>query len=341
MQKVKYLLLIILSFLIFNTNVFAATNPYGKWQTLHGVKTVRCTYYAWQQAYTLGGVVLPGWGNAQTWYASAKKAGYSVGQKAKANSIAVYSSIDGYGHVAYVVETDGNKITVNEAGVWETISYPCEDDANQLCYKNVAVNGDGIVDGNVYYINSFDEEYLGDLIGFIYLDDAPKKTSNSSSSSSSSSTKSSSSKSKNNKLKSLTLDVKEINFTSDTYEYYIEVEYATKIVEIQAEAEDDKTRIEGAGAKALSVGENIYTIKAIAENGDILEYTINITRNEKDEEDLKEETDEVEIVKKQNDNIWLYVGLILAIIIIIIISLIIVKKCKKNSKNIKLVLLYK
>ena len=95
----KFNLLFIVCIILFVPNVYAASNPYGKYQELYNIKTVRCTWYAWQQAYENTGVALPGWGNAQTWYNSAKQAGYSVGREAKANSIAVWSSSDGYGHV--------------------------------------------------------------------------------------------------------------------------------------------------------------------------------------------------------------------------------------------------
>ena len=106
----KFFLKNFICFLSFTLSVNAATNPYGKYQDLYGVKTVRCTWYAWEQAYTNAGVALPGWGNAQTWYNSAAMAGYSVGKEAKANSIAVWSSSDGYGHVAYVVSVDADGI---------------------------------------------------------------------------------------------------------------------------------------------------------------------------------------------------------------------------------------
>ena len=102
----KNFLLILICFLSFTLSVNAATNPYGKYQDLYGVKTVRCTWYAWEQAYTNAGVALPGWGNAQTWYNSAAMAGYSVGKEARSNSIAVWSSSDSYGHVAYVVSVE-------------------------------------------------------------------------------------------------------------------------------------------------------------------------------------------------------------------------------------------
>ena len=41
----------------------AAGNPYGKWQDVNrnGRQEVRCTWFAWQRAYDLTGVALPGW----------------------------------------------------------------------------------------------------------------------------------------------------------------------------------------------------------------------------------------------------------------------------------------
>lgn len=337
MKKIKYLCITFLTFILFSTNVFAATNPYGKYQTLYGPKTVRCTWYAWQQAYDNAGVVLPGWGNAQTWYASARKAGYSVGLTPKANSIAVYSSSDGYGHVAYVTNVEGKNITINEGGALETVPYPCKDDPTQICSKTVAYNGDGIRNGFVYSSEGYDEDSLGSLIGYIYLDTAPKKTTNNNNANSvpKATTTKAKKQSSNNKLKSLTLDVKEINFEDNTYEYYIEVDYEVKIATIKAEVEDKKARVEGAGSKALNVGENIYTIKSIAENGDALEYKINITRDEKIEEvETVEEKKEAKIVKKKNENIYIFAGVIVAVLIIlIIISCVIIKKHKKKRKN--------
>ena len=84
MKKILFFLIIFFSFI---TLSHASANPYGKYQDLYGVKTVRCTWYAWQEAYNNAGVALPGWGNAQTWYNLAAQAGFSVGQVAKANSL--------------------------------------------------------------------------------------------------------------------------------------------------------------------------------------------------------------------------------------------------------------
>ena len=68
MNLLKKLFLLIFITFSFTSLVNAASNPYGKYQSLYGITTVRCTWYAWQEAYEHTGVALPGWGNAQMWY---------------------------------------------------------------------------------------------------------------------------------------------------------------------------------------------------------------------------------------------------------------------------------
>ena len=136
----------------------AASNPFGKWQTINGVTTIRCTYYAWQQAYDNTGVALPMLGNGCQWYDNAKNAGYSVGTTAKARSIAVWGSCtnNSYGHVAYVVSVNSGKMTVNEGG------------------RSDATSTNGIVNGFSCGSTIGSKRYSGSpLIGFIYLDSTP------------------------------------------------------------------------------------------------------------------------------------------------------------------------
>ena len=75
MKSTKRIWAIVLSLVIallllpfFGTRVQAATNPYGKYQDVDGdgYSEIRCTWYAWQKAYDVCGVALPGWGNAKT-----------------------------------------------------------------------------------------------------------------------------------------------------------------------------------------------------------------------------------------------------------------------------------
>lgn len=138
--------------------VGAATNPYGKYQTIDGVTTVRCTWYAWQAAYDRCGVALPGWGDAGTWYNSAVNAGLSTGSIPKSNSIAVWNQGGNYGHVAFVTSVSGNTMTVDEGGV---------------TYQGSAYNGDGIKTGTVTNssVGSAKDNWNPNqiLVGFIYL----------------------------------------------------------------------------------------------------------------------------------------------------------------------------
>ena len=301
--KKNFLLILTICFLSFTLSVNAATNPYGKYQDLYGVKTVRCTWYAWEQAYTNAGVALPGWGNAQTWYNSAAMAGYSVGKEAKANSIAVWSRSDGYGHVAYVVsvDADGKYMTVNEGGI------PTEEN-------------EGIVIGSKLSTSA------SNLIGFIYLSDAPKSSEGSTSSSNNSESKN---KSSNNNLSNLEIDMTDFKFNPEITEYNLEVNYDTKIITIRAMAESDRAVVTGAGEKALKVGENNYRIVITAEDGTTKEYKISITRNAKVSDEEKETVIETEKEDKFNNKI-LIVGVFI-IVILFMLGIILLIRYRKNK----------
>ena len=299
----KNFLLILICFLSFTLSVNAATNPYGKYQDLYGVKTVRCTWYAWEQAYTNAGVALPGWGNAQTWYNSAAMAGYSVGKEARSNSIAVWSSSDSYGHVAYVVSVDesGEYMTVNEGGI------PTDEN-------------EGIVIGSKLSTSA------SNLIGFIYLSDAPKSSGGSTSSSNNSESKN---KSSNNNLSNLEIDIADFKFNPEITEYNLEVNYDTKIITIRAMAESDRAIVTGAGEKALKVGENNYRIVITAEDGTTKEYKISITRNAKVNDEEKETVIETEKEDKFNNKI-LIVGVFI-IVMLFILGIILLIRYRKNK----------
>ncbi len=135
----------------------AATNPYGQYQTINGVTTVRCTWYAWEQAYNNTGAIMPNFGNAKNWYTSAQNNGFSVGSTPKAKSIAVWTNSN-YGHVGYVVSVNGSTITVNEGGM--------------LDKNGNAYNGTGIINGSVCNsaVGSNKSSYSSSvLVGYIYL----------------------------------------------------------------------------------------------------------------------------------------------------------------------------
>ena len=300
MKKILFFLIIFFSFI---TLSHASANPYGKYQDLYGVKTVRCTWYAWQEAYNNAGVALPGWGNAQTWYNLAAQAGFSVGQVAKANSIAVWSSSDAYGHVAYVVsvDSDGVYMTVNEGGMPD------------------AVDSEGII------IGSRKSTSAANLIGFIYLSDAPKNNSNSTSSNSSNTNNKLSS---NKNITSLEIDIEDFSFDQNIFEYNLEVPYNKQIISIKGSPEDDKAIITGLGDKALQVGINTYPIIITAEDGSFIEYTINITRLEKEIKTY--DTNKYIEEENKNNNIILIIGISTGVIILVIITGIVIYKKKKK-----------
>ena len=83
---------------------WGASNPYyGGWSN--------CTWGAWQLVYNATGVALPRLGNAGEWYANAAAWGYEVSSQPRANSVIVWP-----GHVAYVVDFDGQSIYIAEGG---------------------------------------------------------------------------------------------------------------------------------------------------------------------------------------------------------------------------------
>ena len=313
--KVKVLLLSFFAFITFmvTSNVYAASNPYGKYQSLYGITTVRCTWYAWQQAYEHTGVALPGWGNAQEWYNSAISAGYKVGSEAKPNSIAVWSSSDGYGHVGFVVSVDGNIMTVNEAGI-------------------VTEENEGIVNGSHKYTTA------GNLIGFIYLDEAPSSSNNTYNNVTNNNTSNNSNQNNdtskeeldtNNNLKELNIDIEDFVFDTTINDYILEVPYETQIIHITATLESDKATINGTGAKALKVGTNEYTITVTAEDGTPKEYHITIIRDE-----LITKEDSRDTNTKNTSKYWI-IGLISSGIILVVLSTVLIIKKKKRKVNQK------
>ena len=172
MKKFKiyvFTLLCILSFEIFMT-VRAAGNPYKS----TGPYGINCTWYTWDKVKNIKGVSLPAWGNAKTWYNSAKGAGFKVGSEPKDNSIVV-GNITEYGHVAYVEKVSGNYIYV-----WDSDKYcideedpefiECDsnsyDESSQAACRKNAKRAACKLETNIYTA-----DYK--TIGFIYLDEVP------------------------------------------------------------------------------------------------------------------------------------------------------------------------
>jgi len=81
---------------------------------------VNCTYIAWKMATDRGFYVPENWGNGADWYQNAKNAGYRVegpDYGVTSNSIACWGGgLNGWGHVAYVLDADTYTVTICEGG---------------------------------------------------------------------------------------------------------------------------------------------------------------------------------------------------------------------------------
>lgn len=85
-------------------------------------------------------------------------------------------------------------------------------------------------------------------------------------------------KSKDSKLRSLTIDGYNIDFSSDIYSYNIEISSNINKLKINAIPNSDKANVIIKGNEQLIVGKNKVTITVVAENGNESVYTIYIIR---------------------------------------------------------------
>lgn len=349
------LIILIVPLIVKAGNPYKSTGPYG----------VNCTWYTWDKALKLGGVTLPSWGNAKTWYTSAQNAGFKVGSEAKNNSVIVLN-ITNYGHVAYV-----EKVSDNFIYVWDS-DRPCIDEESE--------------EFKTCYDNSYDESslaecrknakpsackidiatYTNKIIGFIYLDEAPKisnsnnnsnnltnnggNTSNNEIKKDNQTNKSTPSenqkdgntetvvKSDNNFIKEILLSSGKIDFDKNLLEYTLEVNYDIAEIEINAKAEDSKATLNGTGKYLLNVGQNSFTLTVTAENEKLREYKINILRQEESinklPEDNPEESHNTDNNKEKFKILTKYENIFLSIMALLaIIGMAFIKK--DGKKDIK------
>ena len=200
-------------------------------------------------------------------------------------------------------------MTINEAGI-------------------VTDENEGIVNGSKKYTTA------DNLIGFIYLDEAPSSTNNTYNNPTNSNNTHKDNLTQeekldpNNNLKELNIDIDAFVFDASINDYELEVPYETQIIHIKATPESSNAIVTGTGAKALKVGTNEYTITVTAEDKTTKEYHITVTRKEPI---IKEDTKE-----QKNPNIPKYViiGPISGGVIILIVStILIVKKKRKRRVN--------
>lgn len=82
-------------------------------------------------------------------------------------------------------------------------------------------------------------------------------------------------------LKSLTLSNGKIDFDRSKFLYSVDVNYDIDNIEVEAIANDKKSRVEIEKPDKLIVGENTINIKVIAEDGTIGTYTVIVNRGDK------------------------------------------------------------
>lgn len=142
-------------------------------------------------------------------------------------------------------------------------------------------------------------------------------------------------KSSNNYLKKLEIEGYNLNpeFNSQEDNYVIYVKNRSK-VNVIAEAEDSKAKIEGDGIVDISK-ENIININVIAENGNLKVYTIKIeNKNDQNkQEDNEEQTNKTNQINEnsetKNNNIIIIASVIIIVVIIWGIFVLFYKKSKK------------
>ena len=109
--------------------------------------------------------------------------------------------------------------------------------------------------------------------------------------------------SSDNTLSSLSVEGYDItpNFDKDTTEYTLEVDESVEKVKVNAQANDSKATVQGAGEINLTSGENTVEIKVIAENGNEKVYKIVITVKDQNPISVSIDGKNYTVVKKNND----------------------------------------
>ncbi len=127
-------------------------------------------------------------------------------------------------------------------------------------------------------------------------------------------------------IKSLTVKGYDIKFDQNTYEYSIKVKNSVKSLDLDIVLNDEKASYTVEGNKNFKDGENIVTIKVVAEDGSEKDYTIKVNR-EKAKKEVKEEKEEKSSSKT----------IIIILIILVIIGLIYVifKDDEEDQKESK------
>lgn len=116
--------------------------------------------------------------------------------------------------------------------------------------------------------------------------------------------------SNNTKIKSLKVNGYNLKFSSDVYEYSLQINDESSLV-VDYETEDDKSFVTIDGNNDLKNG-SIITLKVTAEDGSNAVYKINI-------------------LKEESNNLLIYIIIGVVVVLLVIILLIVLKKKKNNN----------
>lgn len=277
--------IILATFMIGVMTVSAAKNPYKEYSSFGK----NCTWFAWDQVYKRLGIALPGWHDAQDWYADAQKSGYEVGQTPRANSIVVWKW-DKYGHVAFVEKVVGDKIYIWDSNVCYDYEIENQEEYDECLLNSVSESTDrACSDKYVKYIPKGCEypatywQVPGDLIGYVYLDKIPSKTNNKGNSTTQNGSTSSGTpvkKSSNANLSNITISDIDFEFKKDIDKYELTIDSLVAAIKIEAKPEHSKAKVEGIGEYELKTGINTIKLDVTAEDGTKKTYTIDINKKD-------------------------------------------------------------
>lgn len=141
-------------------------------------------------------------------------------------------------------------------------------------------------------------------------------------------------KSSNNYLSSITLSDGNITFDKDVLTYDVIVDYETTSIEIKANVEDDKATITGDGKHTLNVGNNVIKLTIKAEDESERTYTLNVNREEKDivvDNEVENNENDIKDDKLEKENNYVLPFAIISVLLIVIIVVVIIYKNKKNN----------
>lgn len=132
--------------------------------------------------------------------------------------------------------------------------------------------------------------------------------------------------SSNNYLKTLEVSGYELDFDRDKEEYTLSVKNDVTSLDITAVAEDSRARVEITGNEKFKVGKNTIVISVKAENGDVREYKLVVTKEDDKSTTLSEE---------ESSNTAEKVVIIILIVLVVLGLLYLIFKKDEEEVNLK------